>query len=338
MSVNINPLPGKPVYNQFSFRAAAGLALLFLALLVMNFTLNGYYLRIVNLVGINIILVVSLNLTNGYTGIFSLGHSAFMAIGGYTVALLTMPLERKATYLPDLPSFLAHTCLPFLPAMIIAGFIAVVCAYIIGYPVLKLRGHYLSVATLGLMVIVTVMAMNFRNITRGNSGLTGLAGYTNIWWTYAIAVITLYVIWRLLNSAYGRAMLAIREDDLAAAAVGVNNVRVKLLSFATGAFFAAIGGALYGHLLTMVSPHDFSYSMMFGLVVMLVIGGIGSIPGSVCGAVIVTLLPELFLNKLERGIDILGLHLPQMFGVSQVLMSIALIIIMIFKPKGLLGK
>lgn len=327
-----------PTQSKFPLRVMIGLVILFLALLTMNLTLNGYYLRIVNMVGINIILVVSLNLTNGYTGIFSLGHSAFMAIGGYTVALLTMSLERKAIYLANLPAFLAHTCMPFLPALIIAGFLAAACAYLIGYPVLKLRGHYLSVATLGLMVIVTVTAMNFRDITRGNSGLTGLTGYTNIWWTYAIAVVTVYVIWRILNSAYGRAMLAIREDDLAAEAVGVNTVKIKLLSFAIGAFFAAIGGALYGHLLTMVSPNDFSYSMMFGLVVMLVIGGIGSIPGSICGAVIITLLPELLLNKLERGIDLFGIHLPQMFGVSQVLMSIALILIMIYKPKGLLGK
>ncbi|RYD06753.1 hypothetical protein N752_03495 [Desulforamulus aquiferis] len=254
------------------------------------------------------------------------------------MALLTMPIERKAVYLPDLPGFLAHIYVPFLPALIIGGLIAVICAYIIGYPVLKLRGHYLSVATLGFMVIVTVFVMNLRDITRGNSGLTGLKDYTNIWWTYAIAVITLYVIWRIINSSYGRSMLAIREDDLAAEAVGVNLVKIKLMSFAIGAFFAAVGGALYGHLLTMVSPNDFSYSMMFGLVVMLVIGGIGSIPGSVVGAVIVTLLPELFLNKLERGIDLFGLHLPQMFGVSQVLMSIALIVIIIFKPKGLLGK
>lgn len=324
--------------SRFPFKVMLGLVVLFLGLLAANFWFNGYLLRIINLMGINIILVVSLNLTNGYTGIFSLGHSAFMAIGGYTVALLTMPVERKAIYLPELPSLLAHTQIPFLPSLIVAGLIAMVCALIVGYPVLKLRGHYLALATLGLMVIVTVAAMNFRDITRGNSGLTGLETYTNIWWTYGIAIVTIYVIWRILNSAYGRAMLAMREDDLAAQAMGVNIVKNKLLSFATGAFFAAVGGALYGHLLTMVSPNDFSYSMMFGLVVMLIIGGIGSIPGSVLGAVIITLLPELFLNKLERGVDLLGIHLPQMFGISQVLMSIALIVIMIYKPKGLLGK
>ncbi|MHB1651288.1 MAG: branched-chain amino acid ABC transporter permease [Desulfitobacteriaceae bacterium] len=324
--------------NPMSFKAMVGLIILFLALLIVNFFLNGYYLRIVNLVGINIILVVSLNLTNGFTGVFSLGHSAFMAIGAYTVALLTMPIVRKATYLPDLPSMLANLHMPFLPALIIAGLLAVLCAILVGYPILKLRGHYLAVGTLGFMVIVTVFATNFRSITRGNSGLTGLKTYTNIWWTYVIAVITVYVIWRVVNSAYGRSMLAMREDDLAAEAMGVHIVQSKLLAFAMGAFFAAVGGALHAHLLTMVTPHDFSYTMMFGLVVMLVIGGVGSISGSILGAVIMTLIPELFLNKLERGIDLFGLHLPQMFGASQVLMSVALIAILIIKPKGLLGK
>jgi branched-chain amino acid transport system permease protein len=324
--------------NSFTLKVLGGLVLLFVVLLGLNFTLNGYMLRIVNLVGINIILVVSLNLTNGFTGIFSLGHSSFMAIGAYTVALATMPLTRKATYLPDLPKMLANLHLPFLAALVVAGFVAVIFALIIGFPVLKLRGHYLSVATLGFMIIITVFATNLRSITRGNSGLTGLKVYTNLWWTYGIAVITIYIIWRLVNSAYGRAMLAIREDDLAAEAMGVRIVNTKLLAFAVGAFFAAIGGALHAHILSIITPNDFSYAMMFGLVVMLVIGGSGSISGSILGAVVMTLIPELFLNKIERGIDVFGIHLPQMFGASQVLLSIALIVTLIVKPKGLLGK
>jgi branched-chain amino acid transport system permease protein len=313
-----------------------GLIVLFLILLMLNLTLNGYYLRIVNLVGINIILVVSLNLTNGFTGVFSLAHSAFMALGAYTVALTTMPEKRKLIYLPDFPNFLSLH-LPFLPALILGGIIAVIAALLVGYPILKLRGHYLAVGTMGFMIIITVLATGLKNVTRGVSGLTGLHSYTNIWWTYGIAVITVYVIWRIIHSSYGRSMLAIREDDLAAEAMGVHIVKTKLLSFATGAFFAAVGGALYGHLLTIVSPKDFSYSMIFGLVVMLVVGGIGSISGSIVGAILITLLPELVLNKLERGFDIFGFHLPEMFGASQILMSIAVILIIIFMPKGLLG-
>jgi branched-chain amino acid transport system permease protein len=325
------------VLNPLPFRTMFSLVLLFLILLLINLFLNDYYLRIVNLVGINIILVVSLNLTNGFTGVFSLGHSAFMAIGAYTVALTTMPVERKLKYLPDLPSFLIHFELSFLPSLILGGIIAVLFALIVGYPILKLRGHYLALGTMGLMIIITVLATGFKNITRGVSGLTGLYPFTNIWWTYGIAAVTVYVIWRIIHSSYGRAMLAVREDDLAAQAMGVHLIKTKLLSFATGGFFAAVGGALYGHLLTIVSPKDFSYSMIFGLVVMLVVGGIGSIPGSIVGAVLITLLPEFVLNKLERGITVFGVHLPQMFGASQILMSVAVILIIIFLPKGLMG-
>ncbi|MFM1654620.1 branched-chain amino acid ABC transporter permease [Brevibacillus sp. B_LB10_24] len=315
-----------------------GLAILFGLLMAANFLLNGYYLRLINLVGINIILVVSLNLTNGFTGIFSLGHAGFMAIGAYTTAILSYPLQKKPLLFPEMPGWLLQIELPFVVSLLIGGVLAIICALMIGYPVLKLRGHYLAVATLGFMIIVNVFSSNLHSITRGKSGISGLPTYTNIWWVYLIAVITIYLIWRILHSAYGRAMLAIREDDLAAEAAGVHVVRHKLLSFSIGAFFAAIGGSLYGHLITGINPNMFSYAMTFGLVVMLVIGGSGSILGSVVGAILVTLIPELFLNKLERGIDILGIHLPQMYGASQVIMSIALITLIILRPKGLLGK
>jgi branched-chain amino acid transport system permease protein len=307
-------------------------------LIIANFMFNGYYLRLVNLVGINIILVVSLNITNGFTGIFSLGHAAFMAIGAYTTAILSYPLERKQFIFLEMPKWLLNIHLPFIVSILIGGVIAAFLALLLGYPVLKLRGHYLAVATLGFMIIVSVFASNLREITRGKSGINGLPPYTNIWWVYIVAAITIYVVWRLLNSSYGRGMLAIREDDLAAEAVGVNLLKYKLLSFCIGAFFASIGGALYGHLISAINPNMFSYSMTFGLVVMLVIGGLGSIPGSILGTVLITLVPELILNKLERGIDVFGFHLPQMYGVSQVIMSVALIIILIIKPRGILGK
>lgn len=316
---------------------AAGLASVVL-LILANFLLNGYYLRLVNLVGINIILVVSLNITNGFTGIFSLGHAAFMAIGAYTTAILSYPVARKEFIFLEMPGWLVKIHVPFIVSILIGAIIAVIFAILLGYPVLKLRGHYLAVATLGFMIIVSVFASNLREITRGKSGINGLAAYTNIWWVYIVAAITIYTVWRLLNSAYGRGMMAIREDDLAAEAVGVNLLKYKLLSFGIGAFFAAIGGALYGHLISAINPNMFSYSMTFGLVVMLVVGGLGSLRGSILGAILITLVPELFLNKLERGIDLFGFQLPQMYGVSQVIMSVALIIILIIKPKGLLGK
>ncbi len=312
------------------------LVAIFLA--VASFLFNGYYLRLVSLVGINILLVVSLNLTNGYTGIFSLGHAGFMAIGAYTAALLSYPAARKPLLFPNMPEWLQSTELPFIASLLIGGALAVICSLLIGICVLKLRGHYLAVSTLGFMVIVSVLTSNLTDFTRGKTGISGLPPVVNLWWVYIALAVTIYIIWRLLHSAYGRAMLAIREDDLAAEAMGVGLVKIKLLSFSTGAFFAAIGGALYGYLISSINPNMFSYSMTFGLVVMLVIGGTGRISGAILGAVLVTLIPELILNKLERGIDLFGIHLPQMYGVSQVIMSIALIIVIILRPKGLLGK
>ncbi|MCM3409520.1 branched-chain amino acid ABC transporter permease [Metabacillus litoralis] len=315
-----------------------GIVLLVVFLVIGNFILNGYYLRLINLVGINIILVVSLNITNGFVGIFSLGHAAFMAIGAYTTAILSYPLDKKPFIFMEMPEWLLNIHLPFIVSLILGGIFAVCFAFILGYPVLKLRGHYLAVATLGFMIIVTVLASNLREITRGKSGINALPTYTNIWWVYIVAAITIYVAWRLLNSSYGRGMLAIREDDLAAEAIGVNILKHKMMAFCIGAFFAAIGGSLYGHLVSAINPNMFSYSMTFGLVVMLVIGGLGSIPGAILGAVLITLIPELVLNKLERGIEVFGIQIPQMYGVSQVIMSIALIVILILRPKGLLGK
>ncbi|WP_438431465.1 branched-chain amino acid ABC transporter permease [Gorillibacterium sp. sgz500922] len=313
-----------------------GAALAFL--IVANFAFNGYYLRIINLVGINIILVVSLNLSNGYTGIFSLGHAGFMAVGAYSTALLTYPLSRKRLLFPNMPDWLQTTQLPYAAGLLIGGALAVLFSLFIGVSVLKLRGHYLAVATLGFTVIVNVVASNLTSFTRGKSGISGLPPVTNLWWVYATAALTIYLIWRLLRSSYGRSMLAVREDDLAAEAMGVHVLKAKMLSFSIGAFFAAIGGSLYGHLVTSINPNMFSYSMTFGLVLMLVIGGSGSIPGAILGAVLVTLVPELFLNKLERGIELFGVQFPQMYGLSQIIMSLALITIIILRPKGLLGK
>jgi branched-chain amino acid transport system permease protein len=315
-----------------------GTCIVIIGLILANFFLNGYYLRLVNLVGINIILVVSLNITNGFVGIFSLGHAAFMAIGAYTTAILSYPLERKQFIFMEMPEWLLNIHVPFFISIVLGGILAVCFAFILGYPVLKLRGHYLAVATLGFMIIVSVFASNLREITRGKSGINALPEYTNIWWVYIVAAITIYVAWRLLNSSYGRGMLAIREDDLAAEAVGVNILKHKMLAFCIGAFFAAIGGSLYGHLISAINPNMFSYSMTFGLVVMLVVGGMGSISGAILGSVLITLIPELILNKLERGVEIFGFQFPQMYGISQVIMSVALIIILIIRPKGLLGK
>jgi branched-chain amino acid transport system permease protein len=199
--------------------------------------------------------------------------------------------------------------------------------------VLRLRGHYLAVATLGLMVIVRVVAINWNSVTRGAKGINGMPAYTNLWWAFGWCVLTVYVVWRLVHSPYGRAMIAIREDELAASARGVNVAGHRILAFCVGAFFAGVAGALWGHLITAITPHSFSFAITFNVVVMLVVGGIGSISGSVIGATLMTLVPE-FLRRLETGISFGGHPL---YGLSQIIIAVTITLVMIFRRQGLMG-
>jgi branched-chain amino acid transport system permease protein len=307
--------------------------LLLVALLALaQLSLNDYYLRILAVVGINIILTVSLNLTNGFAGDFSLGHAAFMAIGAYGAALLTLPATQKVM-LTGLPEGLRTLTIPFPIATVNGGLLAILAALVVGLPVLRLRGHYLAVATLGLMVIARVVANNWQSVTRGARGLNGLPALTNIWWAYGWAALTVYVVWRLVNSPYGRAMLAIREDELAAATRGVHVFRTRLLAFGVGAFFAGAAGSLWAHQITAITPSSFSFLITFNVVVMLVVGGMGSISGSVVGAILMTLVPEL-MRRVETMLAIGGNPL---YGLSQIVVAIAIILVMIFRRQGLLG-
>jgi branched-chain amino acid transport system permease protein len=213
------------------------------------------------------------------------------------------------------------------------GLLAALVALIVGVPVLRLRGHYLAVATLGLMVIVRVMANNWQSITRGARGINGLPANTDIWWAYGGALLTVYVVWRLVNSPYGRGMVAIREDTLAASARGVRVFRTRLLAFTVSAFLAGMAGALWAHLITAITPSSFSFLITFNVIVMLVVGGMGSISGSVLGAVVMTLLPEL-LRRVETTLAVGG---NPIYGLSQIVISVMLILIMIYRRQGLLG-
>ncbi len=303
----------------------------------LNRFLSPYHMQIINLIGINIILVVSLNLSNGFCGIFSLGHAGFMAVGAYVTAILTIPAVKKGFLLPQLPGWLASLQLPFLPALLLGGLAASLCALVIGYPVLRLRGHYLSVATLGFLVITQVCITQMDGLTRGARGLNGLESFTNVWWIWFGVILTIYVIAKVIHSAYGRGMNAIKEDELAAECLGVNLTGHKLLAFCLSAFFAGIGGALWGHLITVITPGSFSYGQTFNLVVMSVVGGMSSITGGVVGALVMTLVPEL-LRNLESGITLWGIALPPLYGLSQIILAIALILVILFRPNGLLGR
>ena len=294
---------------------------------VARATVDEYILSIINFVGIYVILAVSLNVTNGFAGLFSLGHPGFMAIGGYVTAILTFPVARKSMFL-ELPQWLANFQMPFAPALIIGGVCAALTALLVGLPVLRLRGHYLAVATMGFLIIVQVLIINWESVTRGPLGLNGLSALTNLWWVYLWMVVTVYVSWKIKFSSYGRRMLSVREDETAAQCLGVNIFRTRVAALVIGAFFAGIAGGLWAHLVTAITPMSFSLVMAFHIVVMVVVGGTGSIAGSFVAAIIFSVLTELF-RPLEETLNV--------YGIGEIVMAVILIMILIYRPQGLFG-
>ncbi|MGA2548214.1 MAG: branched-chain amino acid ABC transporter permease [Rectinemataceae bacterium] len=316
--------------------AAALIAVLALILGATRLLAGDYLQRIVIIIGINLILVVSLNLSNGFTGVFSLGHVGFMAIGAYSAAILTLPSHLKALNLPDLPIWLRSSVLPFLPATLIGGMIAMLVAFVVGLSLMRLNGSYISVATLGFLVIVQVILVNWDQVTRGARTFAGVPEYTTIWNVWIWAALSVYLVWRIGASAFGRDMRAARDNEIAALSLGTSVLRSRLLAFCMSAFLTGVAGSLWAHFITSFSPKSFFFTQAFSIITMLVIGGLGSVSGSVIGVVLVTVLSELLRNA-ERGFDLGQVHLPPIYGASQVLMSILFVLVIVFKPAGIMG-
>jgi branched-chain amino acid transport system permease protein len=288
--------------------------------------------------GIFIILVLSLNLASGFTGVFSLGHIGFMALGAYSSAILTLPVREKSEYLPNLPLWLAGIHfdfyvglfpLGFLLATLIAATLVSLVALLVGLVLMRLSGHFVAVATLGFLVIVRVILFNADAFTRGSRTFSNVTPYTNLWWVWAWALLTLYVVWRLKYSSFGRAMFAQREDPQAAQAVGIALMLPRLVAFVVSAFFTAIAGSLYAHFITSFSPTVFYFDLTFRVITMLIVGGMGSVSGSVIGTVFIMALAE----TLRRFEDVTLLY-----GLSQIILALVFILVIIFRPAGLLGQ
>lgn len=286
-------------------------------------SIDDYYLDILLNVGINIILAVSLNLVNGHTGQFSLGHAGFMSVGAYGASIVTLELGQQLIGLFGGAGWLAHS-LTFVIALGVGGVCAAICGWVVGVPSLRLRGDYLAIVTLGFNEIIRVV---FQNTSAngpfgGALGLKGIEPYTNFFWVFGIAAITIYVVTTLVNSTYGRGFLAVRDDEIAAESMGVNTVRYKVLAFVIGAFFAGLAGGLYAHLRTTISPDGFNFLKSVDVVVMVILGGMGSTLGVVLAAVLLTVLNE-FLRDFEQ--------------YRMIIFSLLLIIMMIVRPQGLLA-
>lgn len=292
--------------RKFDLKALAVCCVIFViiqGLLAENIVGPFWELNII-LMCINIILAVSLNLINGYTGQFSIGHAGFMAVGAYTGAIMTMKLE-----------------MPFEVSLIMATIVAGLLGILIGLPTLRLSGDYLAIATLGFGEIIRVCILNIEYLG-GASGLMGIPRITNFAYTFWIMIAIIFFIKNFKNSSYGRCCLAIRENEIAADTMGINITEYKVMAFALGAAFAGTAGALFSHYFFLAHPASFTFMRSFDILIMVVLGGLGSMTGSITGAALLTFISAYLSDYPEW---------------RMIIYSIALIGLMLYHPQGLFG-
>jgi branched-chain amino acid transport system permease protein len=301
-------------------------------------SLNPYYKRILNLCAIYSIFSVTFNLIFGYTGQFSLGHAGFAAIGAYIAALLTLSPAQKAInfFLKPIISPLANVEAPFLLALIVAGLLTAVLSMLIAWPALRLRGDYLAIATLGFSEIIRVLMVNMQSLTNGALGLKGIPGYTNLFWSWGCLGVCIFVIKRLVDSSYGRAISAVRDDEVAAEALGVNLFKHKMMAFGVSSFFVGVAGGLMANLISTIDPKVFLFTLTYQIVGVTVMGGMGSLTGSVISASLYTIFLEA-LRPLESQFTIGSLTVPGIPGMRMVIFSVLLLLVILFSRKGLMG-
>lgn len=301
---------------------------------------DDYVRRVLNLSAIYTIVSVSMNLVNGFTGLFSLGQAGFMAIGAYTVAIFTVPLAERAKIFYIIPQnpFLAQIELPFVIALVLGGLFAALVAILIGVPVLRLKSDYLAIATLGVSEIIRIVFTNAKSITNGALGIKSIPPMPTMWVFFGVAIISVALISLLINSSYGRAFKAIREDEVAAEAMGISLFKHKVMSFAIGAFFAGIGGGLLASLLATVDPKQFYFTVTYNFLLIIVLGGMGSISGTVIASFVVTAGLEV-LRFFDDSLTLFGVNIPIFRpGFRMVIFSILLMILVLFFRNGLLGQ
>ncbi len=317
--------------------------------------LDSYSVQVLNLVAINAILAISLNLIYGFTGMFSLGHAGFMAIGAYvcTLCILTPDQKESMWILETIHPMLADLSLPFFFAVLAGGLIAALFGLLIALPVLRLGGDYLGIATLGFAEIIRVVITNATPLTNGSLGIKGIPQYATLWWNYGWLLITLYCIVSLLKSNVGNVLRAIRDDEIAARTMGVDTFLYRVLSFCIGAFFAGVGGALMAALISTIDPKMFNFLLTFNVLMIVVAGGLGSVTGSIVGSIVITVMLE-WLRFVENPISLDSVlywlpfseHYAGRFadidfdgvpGMRMVIFSVLLMCIILFRRTGLLG-
>ena len=301
----------RPLLALLAVLAAAG------ALSAFSDHFDPYYLDVAIGIGINLILAVSLNLVNGYTGQFSLGHAGFMSVGAYLSSAVTMLLGPKL--LGESGGAVWQQNSLFFAALVVGGLSAAFAGLLVGLPSLRLKGDYLAIVTLGFGEIIRVIFQNSEPLG-GALGLNGIPAYTSVFWVLAFGAVTVFTVWCLVHSTYGRGFLATHDDEIAAEAIGLNTTRYKIVAFVVGAFFAGVAGGLYGHFKQTISPSGFDFNKSIEIVVMVILGGMGNTVGVILAAVLLTLLPEVLRPVADY---------------RMILYSLLLILLMLVRPQGL---
>lgn len=285
---------------------------------------GSHVAHITLLAAVNIVAATGLNLINGHTGQFSLGHAGFMAVGAYTAALITLRCGAAS-------GALAQQAI-FGGALAAAGLVSALAGLAIGLPSLRLRGDYLAIVTLGFAEIIRVGIENTTSLG-GASGITAIPPLTNATWAFAAAVLAVYAVSALVDSTYGRGFVAVRDDEVAAGAMGVDTTRCKVTAFVAGAAMAGVAGALYAHLAQTIAPEAFRIERTFDLIVMVILGGMGNTIGVVAGAVLLTVLPEAM--RYLAGFESLPGPVRDLARNRMLLYAVLLIALMLARPQGL---
>ena len=297
-------------------------------LMIDGGVVSRYQTGVIEQIGIYIILAVSLNIATGYLGQLPLGHAGFMSVGGYSCAIFIMRMmDVVGVTARDFATGSPAAVGLFVLGIIFGGICAAICGLIIGVPALRLKGDYLAIITLGFAEIIRVVMQNIDSVlgftlTGGAKGLTGIPSYTNFLNTFIVVVISLFLIHTMMKSRHGRAILSIRDNEIAAESCGVNTTYYKTLAFVASAFFAGVAGGLYAGCIGVMAPAKFGFMKSIEILVMVVLGGMGSMLGSVISATVLTILPEALRAVSDY---------------RMVVYAVVLILVMIFRPEGLLG-
>ncbi|MEM9629003.1 MAG: branched-chain amino acid ABC transporter ATP-binding protein/permease [Pseudomonadota bacterium] len=317
-------------------QTALCLGIVILAVLALSLLFGRTGERIAVLMCVNIAAVVALGVFSGTTGIVSFGHGAFMLIGAYLSGILTMPATLQRTALPDLPVFLAGHELGLWAALPVVALAGLAFAMLSGSAIARLAGASATISTLGLLIIVHVVAVGARDITRGSQTFFGVPRVTDL--TLALAAALMFIATARLyrESAWGLKARASRDDPAAAEALGISPRRTRFVSWCVSGVLATLAGALYGHMLGAFSPASFYLSLVFAQVAMLIVGGMATVSGAVAGVLAVTLLQDT-VRQVEGGVTLLGLSIPPVFGLTTVALGLAILLIIWLRPKGLVG-